>query len=87
MIQFTTRHAAFAGPKQRFAEFGFPRPRQTRNAKDFTLTQMQGDIFQQRFIVQSFNPQQRFLAVRRARRRVDIAQLMTKLFSQQFPRR
>ena len=35
---------------------------------------MQGDIFQQRVVVKPLNAQQRFVAVRRSRGRIDIAQ-------------
>lgn len=67
MVQLAARYAAFAGAKQRLAEFRFPRPRQPGNAEDFTFAQVQGDIFQQRIVVQPFHPQQRLLTVRRAR--------------------
>ena len=86
MVQLTARHAAFGGAKQRLAEFGFPRPRQPGNAEDFAFAQVQGDILQQRVVVQSFHSQQRFVAVRRSRGRVDIAQhvaehLLNNLFT------
>lgn len=78
MVQLAARDAAFAGAKQRLAEFRFPRPRQPGNAEDFTFAQVQGDIFQQRIVVQPFHPQQRLLTVRRARGRIDIAQLVAE---------
>ena len=38
------------------------------------FAQVQGDIFQQRVVMQTFHPQQRLFAVRRTRGRIDIAQ-------------
>src|SRR5690606_1655728 len=55
-----------------------PRPRQPGNAEDFTFAQMQGDIFQQRVVVQAFHPQQHLFTVRRSRGRIDIAQLVAE---------
>ena len=78
MVQLTARHAAFGGAKQRLAEFGFPRARQPGNAEDFTFAQVQGDIFQQRVVVQPLNAQQRLVAVRRPRGRINIAQHVAK---------
>ena len=74
MVQLAVRDAAFTGAKQRLTEFGFARARQPGNAENFALAQVQRDIFQQRVVVQPFNPQQRFVAVRRPRGRVDIAE-------------